>query len=70
MYHSGDCVPYDGLKFRLAEQNVDAALLPVNGRDEYRKSNGVPGNFTVKEAAQLCVEAGIDVIFPSPFRNV
>jgi L-ascorbate metabolism protein UlaG (beta-lactamase superfamily) len=29
---------------------VDLALLPVNGRDEKRRTQGVPGNLTVSEA--------------------
>ncbi len=59
IYHSGDCVPYPGLAGRLRELDVDIALLPINGRDEYRSRNGVPGNFTVAEAIGLCREAGI-----------
>ena len=30
------------------------ALLPVNGRDDDRKSGKIPGNFTVDEAVDLC----------------
>jgi L-ascorbate metabolism protein UlaG (beta-lactamase superfamily) len=59
IYHSGDCVPYPGLAERLRDLRVDIALLPINGRDEYRRQNGVPGNFTVNEAVQLCRSAGI-----------
>jgi hypothetical protein len=33
--------------------------LPVNGRDNFRKSQGIPGNFTLDEAVRLCVEAEI-----------
>lgn len=59
LYHSGDCVPYPGLRERLACLHVDAALLPINGRDERRHSNGIPGNFTFREAVELCESAGI-----------
>lgn len=59
IYHSGDCVPYPGLAERLREFRIDIALLPINGRDLYRTQNGVPGNFTVTEAVQLCRSAGI-----------
>ncbi len=59
VYHSGDCVPYAGLTENLAAQHVDLALLPVNGRDEYRRQNNVPGNFQLEEAMELCVEANI-----------
>jgi L-ascorbate metabolism protein UlaG (beta-lactamase superfamily) len=59
IYHSGDCVPYPGLAERLRELSIDIALLPINGRDQYRSQNGVPGNFTVAEAVELCRSAGI-----------
>jgi L-ascorbate metabolism protein UlaG (beta-lactamase superfamily) len=59
LYHSGDCVPYPGLAAQLAEKQIDVAFLPINGRDEFRLSRGVPGNFTVDEAVALCQEAGI-----------
>ncbi len=59
LYHSGDCVPYPGLEQALAEKQIDIAFLPVNGRDAYRLSRGVPGNFTVDEAIALCQAAGV-----------
>lgn len=64
VYHSGDCVPWDGLVERLGPHGVDAALLPVNGRDAHRRDNGVPGNFTFVEAVDLCAAAGIGVLVP------
>ena len=50
IYHSGDCVPYEGLVERLQTSKIDIALLPINGRDPRR---GVAGNFTADEAARL-----------------
>lgn len=67
LYHSGDCVPFEGLATLLAERRVDAALLPVNGRDRERRENGIPGNFTVEEAADLCRAAGIPNLIPHHF---
>jgi L-ascorbate metabolism protein UlaG (beta-lactamase superfamily) len=67
LYHSGDCVPYDGLAERLREAKVDLALLPVNGRDEYRREHGVPGNMTFDEAESLCRAAGIASWIPHHF---
>lgn len=62
IYHSGDCVPYVGLTEELKRRKIDIALLPVNGRDEYRQSRGVPGNFTFEESLQLCKDAEIPVM--------
>lgn len=59
IYHSGDCIPYDGLSDLLRERNVDVALLPVNGRDDTRKTASIPGNFTLDEAIELCQQAEI-----------
>lgn len=59
IYHSGDCAPYPGQEEIIRTLDVDLALLPVNGRDEDRNDNGVPGNFSLDEAVALCREAGI-----------
>ncbi|GAA0199908.1 MBL fold metallo-hydrolase [Cytobacillus oceanisediminis] len=64
VYHSGDCVPWDGLVERLRRHAVDVALLPVNGRDAHRREHGVPGNFTFAEAVRVCEAAGIEHLVP------
>ena len=66
-YHSGDSVPYPGLVEVLAPQSIDVALLPVNGRDEYRASRGVPGNFTVAEARELAGKIGASYVVAHHF---
>lgn len=55
-YHSGDCVPFDGLERRIRDYSPDIALLPVNGRDAERRANDVPGNFTLAEAIALAAD--------------
>jgi L-ascorbate metabolism protein UlaG (beta-lactamase superfamily) len=67
LYHSGDCVVYEGLPQTLSQHKVDVALLPVNGRDEFRRSRGVPGNMSLDEAVQLCRRAGIPWLIPHHF---
>ncbi|MGF6767588.1 L-ascorbate metabolism protein UlaG (beta-lactamase superfamily) [Paraburkholderia sp. GAS199] len=59
LYHSGDCVPYAQLAQRVQRLRPDVALLPVNGRDEERSCNGVPGNFTLDEALALTKAAQV-----------
>lgn len=66
-YHSGDCLPYPGLEEWLITRPVDVALLPVNGRDEYRKSRNVPGNFTLDEAVVLCHHVNIPLMIGHHF---
>lgn len=62
IYHSGDCVLYPNLANKLLNYTIDLALLPVNGRDDYRKSRNIPGNFTAEEAVRLCLDASINVL--------
>jgi L-ascorbate metabolism protein UlaG (beta-lactamase superfamily) len=59
IYHSGDSIPFPGLTSLLGGLDCEVALLPVNGRDNFRKSRGIPGNFTLDEAVRLCAEAKI-----------
>jgi L-ascorbate metabolism protein UlaG (beta-lactamase superfamily) len=65
LYHSGDCVPYDGLAQRLIQMNIDIALLPINGRDP---SRGVAGNFNGKEAVSLAKEIGAGLLIPCHYE--
>ena len=65
IYHSGDCVPYDGLADRLQNWKIDIALLPINGRDPGR---GVPGNFTTEEAAQLGKDIQAGIVIPGHYE--
>lgn len=67
LYHSGDCVPYPGLAQALAAQKVQWAILPVNGRDPFRREHGILGNFTFAEAVTLCAEAGIGAMIACHF---
>lgn len=49
VYHSGDTIPNPHLEAAL-KPGIDIALFPVNGRDEKRRVNGIPGNLTIEEA--------------------
>lgn len=64
-YHAGDCCPYDGLIERIT--GVDAAFLPINGRDYFRLSNDIIGNFDCTEAILLAKQAGISLLVPLHF---
>lgn len=67
LYHSGDTVVFPELPGLLAELGIDLALLPVNGRDAYRASRGVPGNMRAAEAIALCRMAGLPLLVPHHF---
>jgi L-ascorbate metabolism protein UlaG (beta-lactamase superfamily) len=69
LYHSGDCVPYDGLAERVRERaagrRVDVALLPINGRAPERR---VAGNFDGPEAARLARDVGAALAIPMHYE--
>ena len=57
LYHSGDCVVYDGLQRKLEQQGpLDVVFLPINGRDGKRFRSGCIGNMTFQEAVSLVCE--------------
>ncbi len=65
IYHSGDCVLYNGLVDRLKHWKIDIAILPINGRDPAR---GVPGNFTTEEAAELGRQIDAGLVIPCHYE--
>jgi len=67
IYHSGDCTPYPELEQYLQNRKIDLALLPVNGRDAYRLSRNILGNFTLAEAVSICQNADIPLLLAHHF---
>lgn len=69
IYHSGDCVLYNGIVERLRELTetggVDVALLPINGRRAERR---VAGNFNGGEAARLAKGIGARLAIPMHYE--
>lgn len=55
LYHSGDSCIYDGLAAKVHgfAPDLDAAFLPINGRDGVRYRTGCIGNMTFQEAVDL-----------------
>lgn len=54
LYHSGDCVVYEGLETKLLQRApLDVMFLPINGRDGRRFRSGCIGNMTYQEAVGL-----------------
>lgn len=66
VYHAGDCCLYDGLEERV--QGCDAMLLPINGRDYYRRyKKDIIGNFDSVEAVTLAKHTGAKLLIPMHF---
>ena len=59
LYHSGDTVLFQDLSAWVCGNSIDVMLLPVNGRDEYRRARGVPGNMTLEEAVSFARTCGV-----------
>ena len=65
IYHAGDTVRYEGMLPKLkALGPIDAALLPINGRDAERYRRNCIGNMTFQEAADLAGELQPALVLP------
>jgi L-ascorbate 6-phosphate lactonase len=67
IYHSGDTVVYPEMPELLKKFTIDVAMLPINGRDWIRDSQGIIGNTNFKEAADLGDAIGADMLIPIHF---
>jgi L-ascorbate 6-phosphate lactonase len=70
VFHAGDTVRHPGDAQRLRAEDVDVAILPVNGRDWVREQAGLVGNLHPAEAVDLAVEAGIPHLLPCHYDGV
>ena len=65
IYHAGDTLRYEGMLAKLrAFGRIDAALLPINGRDGERYRRNCIGNMTFQEAADLAGELEPGAVIP------
>ena len=65
IYHAGDTVRYEGMMPKLKNYGpIDAALLPINGRDAERYRRNCIGNMTFQEAADLAGELQPGLVLP------
>lgn len=71
IFHAGDTVVTDGLIHDLCEeQGLDAALLPINGRDIRRNAEGIIGNMDSREAGWFGEAIGADLLIPMHFDMI
>ncbi len=64
MLKYGQHGPRSGPRHFVAEQGVDVAVLPINGRDFYRERRGSVGNLDAAEALEFATEIGARVLIP------
>lgn len=65
IYHSGDTIPYEGMVEILSQWEINAALLPINGRSPERR---VAGNLWGHEAARLAKSINADIVIPCHYE--
>lgn len=64
VYHAGDTIVYPGMIDELKKHNINLAMIPINGRDYSRESRNLIGNTTFREAADLTLDIGADLLVP------
>lgn len=65
IYHAGDTLRYEGMLKKLQDFGpIDAAFLPINGRDGARYRRNCIGNMTFQEAADLAGELHPRLVIP------
>ncbi|HYF96079.1 MAG TPA: MBL fold metallo-hydrolase [Symbiobacteriaceae bacterium] len=65
LWHSGDTVLFEGLADCVRPFRPDLAFLPINGRNYYKLKGNIRGNMNYVEAADIAVDLGVDIVFPS-----
>ena len=66
LFHAGDGCPYDGLEESL--MGCDILILPINGRDYYRKNVlDIIGCFDSREAVTLAKNINAKLLIPTHF---
>jgi L-ascorbate metabolism protein UlaG (beta-lactamase superfamily) len=65
-YHAGDGSPNDRVIEKLNQlKPIEVAFIPVNEKNYYRDKRGIIGNMSVREAFQLAVDVGVDILVPT-----
>lgn len=64
VYFAGDTLVFPELIAWLQGRTIDMALIPINGRDYARGQKGIVGNCNFREAADLAVAVGADIVIP------
>ncbi len=67
IYHAGDTLWWEGLQARLSRWSYDVAFVPINGRDAERYKNGIIGNMTFQEAADLLGGLNVKLSVPDHY---
>jgi len=64
LYHAGDTIVYPGMIDELKKHRINIAMIPINGRDYSREKKNLIGNTTFREAGDLSLDIGADLLVP------
>jgi len=64
VYHAGDTIGFPELPEWIRPERVDAAFVPINGRDYRRTAANIVGNMNYREAADLAADIDAGVVVP------
>jgi L-ascorbate metabolism protein UlaG (beta-lactamase superfamily) len=67
LFFWGDGILYDGLLENLSKHHFNMFFAPINGRDWFREKEGIIGNISSRELAQICSNLNIDCVVPNHF---
>ena len=67
IFHGGDMLATQDIERRVAAAHVDVAFLPINGRNDLRRSMGIAGNMTVPEAIQFAADCHFPLVVPTHY---
>ena len=67
LFFWGDGIPYKQQHIFLSKFNFDYFFAPINGRDKRREKNGIIGNISETELANICKKYEIKHIIPNHY---
>ena len=69
-FHAGDGLVYPELPAAVSALAPDVLMIPINGRDHMRETDGIVGNMNETEAAWLCAEVGPAFVIPMHYDAI
>ncbi|WP_180953679.1 MBL fold metallo-hydrolase [Bacillus sp. T33-2] len=63
-YHAGDTLVYSELINEVKSHQIDAAYIPINGRDYFRNEIDLLGNMNYREAVHFIQSIHVNVFIP------
>ena len=69
-FHAGDGLVYPELPAAVSALAPDVLMIPINGRDHMRETDGIVGNMNETEAAWLCSQVDPAYVIPMHYDAI